>query len=84
VTRHFFSTEELRALAHRNQTMKRTIEILDRRLDTQRALLNIALQELALERGANNVPDFIRRWEREHQRDDRQRLFYLNEGDVIG
>lgn len=84
MTRHFFSTDELRALAHRNQTMKRTIEILAKRLDAQQALLNIALQELALERGQTNIPDFIRRWESAHMRDDRQKLFYLNEGDLAG
>jgi hypothetical protein len=74
VTRHFFTTDELQAMARRYRLLKRSTAILARKLDSAERLLNIALHELALARNEKNPVDFIRRWEHDHRREEREAL----------
>jgi len=71
MARHFFTTEELEALARRTALMKRTIQILNERLQREQRLRNQALHELALAGEHKDVPTFMRRWERQHLEEER-------------
>jgi len=75
MARHFFTTDELRALAQRTALMKRTIEILNERLHREQRLRNLALHELAVATGHKDVPAFMRRWERQQLSEERQEIF---------
>lgn len=77
MARHFFTTDELQALARRNALMKRTLQTMAQRLDQEERIANAALHDLAVERGVD-VGKFMRVYRREQLAGER-RVFYLNE-----
>jgi len=74
MARHFFTTWELQALANRTRLMNRMIAILDRKLEREERLCNIALHELAVERGVRNPGDYARVWRRDKLAGERSLL----------